>query len=205
VAARRVRVVSLFSFFSLELCFTARHNLHCFVRHSAWSATARLIARCCCNFSTFTCLKFCSVAGVAWATVLAAAMLTAYSGHAVQWCVTSKTTWSLRASCQWTLTVDVSCMTFVQWTVRWLLTSLNACISRGGVCVSAHQRRSLFQWLCMEQFTIVCHVIVVAVDFQAPFEDVLVRNILLVTLILFLIVFCLPNTSTLSVIMLRVL
>ena len=35
----------------------------------------RLIARCCYVFSTFTCLKFCSVAGVAWATVLAAAML----------------------------------------------------------------------------------------------------------------------------------
>ena len=36
-------------------------------------------------------------------------------------------------------------------------------------------------------------------------EDVLVRNILLVTLILVLLVFCLPNMSTLSVIMLRVL
>jgi len=57
----------------------------------------------------------------------------------------------------------------------------------------------------MEQFTIVCHVNVVTVDFQAPFEDTLVRNILLVTLILVLLVFCLPNMSTLSVIMLRVL
>jgi len=53
----------------------------------------------------------------------------------------------------------------------------------------------------MEQSTIVCHVIVVTVDFQAPFEDVLVRSILLVTLILVLLVLCLPNMSTLSVLL----
>jgi len=42
--------------------------------------------------------------------------------------------------------------------------------------------------LCMEQFNIICHVIVVTVDFQALFENVFVRNIL-VTLILVLLVF----------------
>ena len=50
----------------------------------------------------------------------------------------------------------------------------------------------------MEQFTIVCHVIVVTVDFQATFEDVLVCDLVLMALpLLFLslsaehiVVFC---------------
>jgi len=45
----------------------------------------------------------------------------------------------------------------------------------------------------------------VTVDFQASLEDVPVCYIVLVTLILVLLVFGLPNMSTLSVIMLRVL
>ena len=65
--------------------------------------------------------------------------------------------------------------------------------ARDGVCVPARQRRLLFQHdrgtrfprrRCprMEQFTVVCHVIVVTVDFQATFEDVHVCDLVLMAL-----------------------
>ena len=47
----------------------------------------------------------------------------------------------------------------------------------------------------MEQFTVVCHVIVVSVDFQATFEDVLVCDLVLMALP-FTFFLCLPNTSS---------
>ena len=55
----------------------------------------------------------------------------------------------------------------------------------------------------MEQFTVVCHVIVVTVDFQATFEDILVCDLVLMALpLLFLslstehvVVFCVCYVS----------
>ena len=46
----------------------------------------------------------------------------------------------------------------------------------------------------MEQFTVVCHVIVVTVDFQATFEDVLVCDLVLMALPLLFLSFFVYQT-----------
>ena len=76
------------------------------------------------------------------------------------------------------------------------------CINCSSVS-SQHDRGSRFPCPRVEQFTVVCHIIVVTVDFQTTFKDVLVCDLVLMALLTFLFFFSVYRTCLFCV--LRVL
>ena len=89
----------------------------------------------------------------------------------------------------WRLHCSVQCVLATQMN----LTTACSVLINGGGCSSdsssRHDRASRFPGRrCprVEQFTVVCHIIVVTVHFQTTFEDVLVCVLVLMALLLFL-------------------